>query len=49
MRTLARFEGEEATPRAAALLAVRTALEMAGVQFTNGDEPGVKFVRRLER
>ena len=28
------------------LYAIRTALESAGVEFTNGNEPGVKLKRR---
>lgn len=32
-----------------ALDAIRTALEQAGVTFTNGDEPGVKHKRKLDR
>lgn len=42
-RTLVRFEDEEAQPRRATLAAIRAALEAAGVEFTNGDEPGVKL------
>ena len=42
-RTLVRFEDEEASPRNATLAAIRTALEAAGVEFTNGDAPGVRL------
>jgi len=42
-RTLVRFEDEEASPRSATLAAIRTALEAAGVEFTNGDAPGVRL------
>lgn len=42
-RTLARFEGGKTDPRPATLAAIRTALEAAGVEFTNGDAPGVKL------
>jgi len=40
-RTIQRFEAGERTPKA--LREIRTALESAGVEFTNGDEPGVKL------
>lgn len=43
IRTLDRFENEEVAPRAATLAAIRTALEAAGVEFTNGDAPGVRL------
>ena len=40
--TIARLErGESLYPRT--VKAIRTALEQAGVVFTNGDEPGVKL------
>ena len=40
--TISRLEaGEELKPRT--LAAVRSALEAAGIIFTNGDEPGVKL------
>jgi len=45
-RTLARFEGEGSVPRASTIAAVRTALEAAGVEFTNGDAPGVRLRKR---
>lgn len=42
--TLARLEnGEELKSRT--LEAIRTALEKAGVEFTNGDQPGVRMRR----
>ncbi|MGI4794899.1 MAG: helix-turn-helix domain-containing protein [Janthinobacterium lividum] len=47
-RTLVRFEDEDAEPRRATLAAIRTALEAAGVEFTNGGEPGVKLKRQSE-
>ena len=42
-RTLARFEAGQTDPRPSTLAAIRTALETAGVVFTNVDEPGVKL------
>jgi len=40
--TVSRFKaGEELKPRTDE--AIRAALEKAGVEFTNGDEPGVKL------
>ena len=40
--TVARFERGEIL-KDATLAAIRTALEAAGVEFTNGDAPGVKL------
>jgi predicted transcriptional regulator len=37
------FEGGSRTPMANNLSAIRSALEAAGVEFTDGDEPGVKL------
>jgi hypothetical protein len=37
------FEAGRRTPLAANLAAIRTALEAAGVEFTNGDAPGVRL------
>jgi transcriptional regulator with XRE-family HTH domain len=44
--TLVRFEDAASTPRRSTLTAIRAALEAAGVEFTNGDSPGVRLVRR---
>jgi predicted transcriptional regulator len=42
--TITRLEaGEELKPRT--LEAVQTAFEKAGVEFTNGDQPGVRLKR----
>ena len=41
--TVADFEGGKRVPHPRTLAAIRTALEAAGVVFTNGDEPGVKL------
>ncbi len=42
-RTLHRLERGEGEPQRRTVEAIRTALEQAGVVFTNGDEPGVKL------
>jgi len=41
-RTIARIELEEGMPRSSTLDAIRSALEAGGVEFTNGDAPGVR-------
>lgn len=46
--TLADFEVGRRTPQPRTLAAIRTALETAGVVFTDGEEPGVKL-RKVER
>jgi transcriptional regulator with XRE-family HTH domain len=43
VRTLARWETDETQPRASTLSRIRAALERAGVEFTNGDSPGVRL------
>ena len=47
-RTLARLEAGQTVPRNTTLAAIRTALEAAGVEFTDGDEPGVKLRKQAE-
>ena len=42
-KTLADFEGGKRRPYSRTLVDIRTALESAGVAFTDGDEPGVKL------
>jgi DNA-binding XRE family transcriptional regulator len=42
-QTVVDFERGARTPYANNLLAIRTALEAAGVEFTNGDAPGVRL------
>ena len=42
-RTLLRFEAGEGETRDTTLAAIRAALEAAGVEFTNGDAPGVRL------
>ena len=44
--TVTRFEKEHATPNAATLTVIRQAFERAGVEFTNGDAPGVRMRER---
>ncbi len=46
--TLADFEVGRRQPQPRTLAAIRTALETAGVEFTDGDEPGVKLKRTVE-
>jgi hypothetical protein len=41
--TLRNFEAGKTTPLRATLAIVQRTLENAGVEFTNGDEPGVKL------
>jgi transcriptional regulator with XRE-family HTH domain len=43
LRTIAHFEAGERQPIPANLAALQTALESAGVEFTNGDAPGVRL------
>jgi transcriptional regulator with XRE-family HTH domain len=43
--TLADFEGGKRQPYPRTLAAIRTALETAGIEFTNGDAPGVRLRR----
>lgn len=42
-RTVARFELGDGVSRAGTVQAIRSALEAAGVEFTNGDAPGVRL------
>ncbi|MFT8418319.1 MAG: helix-turn-helix transcriptional regulator [Acetobacter sp.] len=42
--TLVRVETEATTPRQSTLCAIRAALEAAGVEFTDGDAPGVRLL-----
>jgi transcriptional regulator with XRE-family HTH domain len=45
LSTLRNFEAARTAPVANNLAAIRAALEAGGVEFTNGDEPGVKLRR----
>jgi transcriptional regulator with XRE-family HTH domain len=42
-KTVADFEREERTHFQRTLADIRAALESAGVEFTNGDQPGVRL------
>ncbi|HXN69129.1 MAG TPA: helix-turn-helix transcriptional regulator, partial [Bradyrhizobium sp.] len=44
--TIRNFENEKSTPQRATLDVIQRALEAAGVEFTNGDRPGVRLVPR---
>jgi hypothetical protein len=41
--TVRNFENEKSTPQRATLDVMQRALEAAGVEFTNGDKPGVRL------
>jgi transcriptional regulator with XRE-family HTH domain len=41
--TVRNFENERSTPQRATLDVMHRALEAAGVEFTNGDKPGVRL------
>ena len=43
VRTLARLEADEGSPQKRTIAAIRAALEAAGVEFTNGEAPGVRL------
>ena len=43
---MARLEMEEGAPRRRTLSAIRAALEAAGVEFTDGNAPGVRLRKR---
>ena len=43
--TVRLFEGEAAESRQATLAVLRQAFEAAGVEFTNGDQPGVRVAK----
>ena len=46
--TVRQFEAGKAEPRRATLAVIEQALQVAGVEFTNGDRPGVRL-RRVRR
>jgi len=43
--TVRNFENEKSTPQRATLDVIRRAVEAAGVEFTNGDQPGVRLTK----
>jgi hypothetical protein len=43
------FEAEAARPKHEDLNAIQGALERAGVEFTNGDQPGVRPLREVTK
>ena len=45
LSTVVDFERERRLVSAKAIAAIRAALEAAGVEFTNGDQPGVRMRR----
>jgi ribosome-binding protein aMBF1 (putative translation factor) len=49
LSTVKDFEGRRRTPIANNLAAMRRALEAAGIEFTNGDVPGVRLKRAKQR
>ena len=46
--TVRQFEAGKGEPRRATLTVIEQALKAAGVEFTNGDRPGVRL-RRVRR
>jgi transcriptional regulator with XRE-family HTH domain len=49
IKRLERLEGEVTATRVATIDAIEKALVKAGVEFTNGDEPGVKLRAKRKR
>jgi transcriptional regulator with XRE-family HTH domain len=45
-RTILDFEADKRKPIKATLAAIRRALEDAGVEFTNGGQPGVRLAEK---
>jgi transcriptional regulator with XRE-family HTH domain len=46
INAITRYESEIVTPRRATLAAIQRAFEEAGVEFTNGGQPGVRLRKR---
>ena len=46
--TIRNFENQKSTPQRATLDVIQRAFEAAGVEFTNGDRPGVRLVGPVE-
>ncbi|MGE3583124.1 MAG: multiprotein-bridging factor 1 family protein [Hyphomonadaceae bacterium] len=49
IKRLERLEGEVTATRVATIDAIEKALIKAGIEFTNGDEPGVKLRAKKRR
>lgn len=49
IKRLERLEGEVTATRVATIDAIEKALVKAGIEFTNGDEPGVKLRAKRKR
>ncbi len=49
LSTVADFEKRRRTPIPNNLVAMQAALEKAGIEFTNGGEPGVKLKKKKAR
>jgi len=47
--TIRNFENEKSVPQRASLEVIRRALESAGVEFTNGGQPGVRRMLQLSK
>jgi len=45
-RTILDFEANKREPIKATLAAIQRALETAGVEFTNGEQPGVRLAKK---
>jgi transcriptional regulator with XRE-family HTH domain len=43
--TVRNFENEKSTPQRASLDVIQRALEAAGIEFTNGEQPGVRLAK----
>jgi predicted transcriptional regulator len=48
-RTIARLEDGDSEPRVSTAQAIKNALEASGVEFTNGDAPGVRLLKPMRR
>lgn len=44
--TITQFESGATSPRRATRAMIRQAFEFAGIEFTNGDNPGLRLVRK---
>jgi transcriptional regulator with XRE-family HTH domain len=46
--TVRNFENEKSVPQRATLVVMQRAIEAAGVEFTNGGQPGVRLKKRTK-